>query len=305
MKQLHDRYVRKSLRIPQISQPFLEEHLPPELLEKVDVGRAEVTDDSFIDKNFKELISDVVIKLPRTDKQEDAYVYTVIEHKFGDKVKNLPIIMTRYLMSALIQLQGDLDKAPLIIPIVVYHDHPNKRYKGPMTVEACIDSPIESIYLPKNPAFHLIDVSTVSDEDLDMNVWTYVFYMALEHIRNPRVIEILKKLLPYMHQIAKTQTGLQFLTNTVLYIVRAGDVENVDEILDFTVESMSNLGEEVMTGFEKYLQKKYQERDRQAIQRMLDNGFNQKQMMIALDLTETEINLLTNPKAQPPSPRSR
>ena len=206
----------------QLAIPFFSRHLPAPIVEIIDLSRIETVRESFIDRELAELISDMVFSVPRKDIDGDAFIYTLVEHKFGAG-GDLPVPVTVYQLEAMRHFRRvrESKKYPLVIPILLYHDEPDRRFDGPQTIRDCIEGSPELIPFPSFPAFHLIDLAAYTDEELSDQAWTAIFQLVLKHIHNPEIMTILADLIPFFVQAWQQQSGAEFLVTVFTYLMSA------------------------------------------------------------------------------------
>ena len=75
----HDRFVKESLSLKENARSFLENYLPEEILNLVDLGSLEIEKDSFVAQDLQDYYSDLLYKVRFSG--HDGYVYLLFEHK--------------------------------------------------------------------------------------------------------------------------------------------------------------------------------------------------------------------------------
>src|SRR4051812_5073466 len=84
IKNPHDRFFRQSLSDLQIARDFFANHLPKDLLPRIDLNTLEICKESYIDEELKESIDDLVYKL-KVDDGQQGYIYLALEHQSTPK----------------------------------------------------------------------------------------------------------------------------------------------------------------------------------------------------------------------------
>jgi len=255
----HDHFVRRALSHPPVSRAFFAQHLPPPLLNSIDLDQMELTDDSFIDRHLREHVSDMVFRVPMKARQ--VFIYLLLEHK-SQTVDDLPALMEKYRLEAMFHYRRAKGrrKYPLVVPMVLYHGE--TPYTGARRFKDCIDAPATLVEQAFHASFGLIDLSQYSDDELKQNVWTGVFQLVLKHIRNPDILRHLAPLLPLMQRIEREGGGLEFLETVFRYLFTAARVENIDEMARVAVKSLSQETEEAVMTIAEQLEKRGWEKGR-------------------------------------------
>jgi len=247
----HDHFVRRALSHRQVAKPFFEQHLPPAFRGALDLERLEMTAESFIDLKLREYVSDMVFSVPL--KSRKAYIYLLFEHK-SHGLDELPAPMEKYRLEAMVHYARAKGKKryPLVVPMVLYHG--KSAYRGPVRLQDCIDAPAELIEQAYQSSFIMVDLSRFSDDDLKIHAWTGVFHLMLKYIRDPNILNRLIPLIPMMRSIEKESGGLAFLEIVFRYLFQAGRVENVNEVIEVAVKSLSRKTEEAVMTIAEQLQ---------------------------------------------------
>ena len=76
----HDRFFRQSFGRPDIARNFLEEYLPPDLQQALDLNTLVLQDGSFVDEEMQTHHTDLVYQVGLTHNSH-AYLYFLFEHK--------------------------------------------------------------------------------------------------------------------------------------------------------------------------------------------------------------------------------
>lgn len=118
IKNIHDKLVKEKLSQKEIAIDFLENYLPKELLEIINLNKIEILKDSYVTGNLEEYFSDILYKVKI--EEETGYVYVLFEHKsYYDKDVGLQLL--EYMIQCWQRNKKSKEKLPVILPIVIYH----------------------------------------------------------------------------------------------------------------------------------------------------------------------------------------
>jgi predicted transposase/invertase (TIGR01784 family) len=97
--QLHDAFFKSFMSKPELAGRFLQEHLPPEVVELLAPGPPELVPGSFVDERFALHHSDLLFRL-QLKTNEPAFAYILLEHKSSPDV-GTPLQLLRYIVNIL------------------------------------------------------------------------------------------------------------------------------------------------------------------------------------------------------------
>jgi len=140
----------------------LEEYLPQEVLDVLELTDLQLQDGSFIDEEMREHQTDLLYRTSLKN-GEPAYLYFLFEHKSYPETM-IALQLLRYMVRFWERQLKEGEALTAVIPIVIYH---GKRVWNISTqFLALIDAP-EAIrpFLP-NFRYHLSDFSHLSDETI-------------------------------------------------------------------------------------------------------------------------------------------
>lgn len=116
----HDKFFKETLSNIENSRSFMENYLPSEILNIVDLDNLTVEKDSYIDEELEEYFSDILFKT--NINQKEGYIYFLFEHKsyISDTIS---LQLLKYILKIWEQKfkKEKQKKLPLIIPMVIYH----------------------------------------------------------------------------------------------------------------------------------------------------------------------------------------
>lgn len=222
----HDRFFKETLADVETMRDFLRNYAPPEIVKYLHLETVERLEDSFIDNDLQEHLSDLLFKVKLANRE--AFIYVLLEHKSSpDGWVAFQIL--RYLVRIWEKSQKDgKKKLPLVIPIVFYHGKTRWRFGTNFNALFEKESKLEELkrFVPSFE-YHLCDLSQIADEDLKgeprpestMRLLKYIFRaelsvqteaamrVALEKLAEPKVLERWRVMINYLLQTGKMSPG--------------------------------------------------------------------------------------------------
>ncbi|MCA0254369.1 MAG: Rpn family recombination-promoting nuclease/putative transposase [Proteobacteria bacterium] len=187
VKAKHDQLIKKALENPIIAQEFLDEYLPTEYKELIDLSTVKPEKETYIEESLKNKLSDMVFSVKiksqklgsnAKEKQEvssslkekevvkiddEALIYTLIEHQS----KSDHWIALRLLKYSLLLLERHATKKaklPLIIPMIIYNG--KKKYDAPRNIYDLFVYP-ELAKKALSEDHKIIDLQAMSEDTID------------------------------------------------------------------------------------------------------------------------------------------
>lgn len=118
----HDRLVRETLARPECAVDFIRTFLPADVVELFDLGSVEQLDGTWVDKEFRKHLSDVLFRVTLKVSSASAFLYVLIEHKSQPDRWTVLQLLRYAVMEWDRQRKADAS-APLsvIVPVLLYH----------------------------------------------------------------------------------------------------------------------------------------------------------------------------------------
>ena len=172
------------------AREFLQEYLPPKVLEIVDLSHITLEKESYVENDLKRQLSDVVLSL-KTKKGDNAFAYILAEHQ-STPDKWLSMRLWKYMLSLCERHKKTKGKLPLIIPIVLYNG--TKKYNSARTLWELFVEPELAQELMCNP-YKLINLQEMSDDQLMTNLHLGIFEFFMKHIHKMDMLELWERFL--------------------------------------------------------------------------------------------------------------
>src|SRR5699024_7300259 len=117
----HDTTFKEVFSQKRIAKDFIENNIPKEALDIMDMQTLELQKDTFINKELEENFSDIIYRVKINNR--DAYICFLLEHKsYKDKMAIFQV--NKYILESWMTIvrKENKDELPIIIPMVIYHE---------------------------------------------------------------------------------------------------------------------------------------------------------------------------------------
>ncbi len=256
---IHDKFFRRSLKEKRIAVDFLHAHLPPELYQRLDTETLTLTDKSLVLPQLREIHCDIVYKC-QID-QQDGYVFFLIEHQSSAdelmafrKLQYTVGLMDEHIRAGHAQL-------PLILPICLYHGTQSP-YPYSTDIYNEFSNPILARELVFKP-FHLIDLTTLSEETIEKHGLAALMEILFKHYRAKDFAHKIKQIAHsgLLAHIIR-EIGQPYFKEALTYMYHSSGDErspSVSSVTEMLIEALPNEREVIMTFAEQLKQAGQQE----------------------------------------------
>nr|WP_242843516.1 Rpn family recombination-promoting nuclease/putative transposase [Clostridium tetani] len=120
MQNPHDKFFKETFGNVEVTKDFLNNYLPQNIMNVIDMNTLEPQKDSFINEELQEGFSDMLFKVNINKKE--GYIYFVFEHKSYTSI-DIAFQLLKYMIEIWESKikKEKTDKLPMIIPLVIYH----------------------------------------------------------------------------------------------------------------------------------------------------------------------------------------
>ncbi|RAK05469.1 putative transposase/invertase (TIGR01784 family) [Halanaerobium saccharolyticum] len=243
IKNPHDSLFKRTLGDKEVAIDFLENYLPDNILEEIDLTEIKIAKDSFIDEELEESFSDILYNVSIEGK--NGFIYLLFEHKsYFDKMT--PVQMLGYITDIweLYNNQTKNKKLPPIIPILIYHGERKWNYGSRLSELIEDTTKAISDYLPDHK-YLLYDFSNYSDAEIKGQIKLRLFLKLISHIFDDNFDDGLREVLPLLIELREKTTGLEYIETVVKYILNIGEEISLNE-LDQKAKNISAEGSAVI-----------------------------------------------------------
>ncbi|PHM25451.1 Rpn family recombination-promoting nuclease/putative transposase [Xenorhabdus budapestensis] len=251
------------------AKDFFDIHLPEKIKQLCDISTLTLTNSSFIDRQLRSRMSDVLYSVQT--QQGDGYIYVLVEHQ-STPDKMMAWRMMHYAFMAMNQhLQQGNKELPLVVPVLFYHGD-SSPYPFQQTWTQCFSLPelAEEMYF--NP-FPLVDVTVIDDNELVNHRKIAVMELAMKH-KNLR--EGFKVVTTLLAQALKHNYNSDNDVVTILnYLFITMDSPHFEQVIQQLVEQADSHQEVIMSIAQRLQEKGREEGIQQGIQQGILQGLQQ------------------------------
>ncbi|NNM58941.1 MAG: Rpn family recombination-promoting nuclease/putative transposase [Legionellales bacterium] len=177
----HDKFIKSMMEHPEVAKDFFNAHLPPEVLEKIDLSTLKMESISFIDPELREHESDLIFSADLINK-EKALLYTLIEHQSKpDRLMafRIQFYMMLGLKRHVIQNKPKPLPLPLIFPVLLFNGkRPYTYSRDIFTLFGDLEALARKAFLEP---FTLIDIGQIPQEDIRKHQLAGLMELSLCH----------------------------------------------------------------------------------------------------------------------------
>ncbi|MBC8949313.1 MULTISPECIES: Rpn family recombination-promoting nuclease/putative transposase [Xenorhabdus] len=262
----HDAAFKEFMTQIENAKDFFDIHLPEKIKQLCDLSTLALTNSSFIDRQLRSKMSDVLYSVKT--QRGDGYIYVLVEHQ-STPDKMMAWRMMHYSFMAMNQhLQQGNKALPLVVPVLFYHGN-RSPYPFQQTWTQCFSLPelAEEIYF--NP-FPLVDVTVIDDNELVNHRKIAVMELAMKH-KNLR--EEFKAVTTLLAQVLKHNYNSDNDVVTILnYLFNTMDSPYFVQVLQLLIEQADSHQEAIMSIAERLQEKGRKEGLQQGIQQGMQQG---------------------------------
>ena len=216
-KEPHDTFFRQLLAQPAMVADFVQNYLPAEVVDLLDLTKLQPEKDTFVDPRLRKHFSDLLYSVPLKSGGK-AYLYLLFEHKSRpDKQARLQLL--RYMTRIWEQEWRKHRRISPIVPLLFYHGQETWDYSTEFA--DLVESPEALKQYTPHFRHLLTDLSTWSDEEVRGEVWLRVGLLVLKHIFDQNLGQQLPQILGLMRNLAQQESGLEMVRTLLLYIAQA------------------------------------------------------------------------------------
>ena len=275
----HDRFFRESFGRISIARSYLNNYLPAPLRNLLDLSDLRLEDGSFLDETMQHQQSDLLFRA-KLREGKSVHLYLLFEHKsYPDPRVGFQLL--RYIVRIWERQEKAGHPLSLILPIVIYHGESiwvgDKEFATQVTDHELLKS-----FVP-NFRYLLSDFSSRSDEEIRGEIWLTVTLSVLRAINDPLLINKLDALIELVFQLAKQQTGVEYIRTILYYMSHATD--RVDfAALQRVIEQQGSQGSEIMKTIAQQL-------TQQGLEQGLEQGREQGKQSMILTVLESRFGI--------------
>ena len=163
----HDKFFKETFGNVTVTKDFLNNYLPQNIMNIIDIDTLEPQKDSFINEELQEEFSDLLFRVNINNK--GGYLYFLFEHKSYTS-RGIAFQLLKYMIEiweTKIKKEG-INELPVIIPLVIYHGKDNWNIKTTLgdMISGYNELPEDIKKHIPNYEYLLYDISRYTDEEI-------------------------------------------------------------------------------------------------------------------------------------------
>ncbi|WP_353169387.1 Rpn family recombination-promoting nuclease/putative transposase [Providencia sp.] len=270
------------------ARDFFEIHLPEHIKSLCEFNTLALTNSSFIDKQLRSRLSDVLYSVQTTHGQ--GYLYLLVEHQSTpDKLMAWRLIHYAFLAMNQHMQQGNT-VLPLVVPVLFYHGN-RSPYPHSLLWTDCFPFAEIANQLYTQP-FPLVDITVIDDNELVNHRKVAVMELAMKH---KYLRDEFQQVLPLLAQALNRHYNSDNDVVTILnYLFIALDSTNFEEIVQILEEQTEQHKETIMNIAQRLQNKGRQEGIQQGreegIQQGREEGIAEAKITMAIQLLKNGVS---------------
>ena len=262
--QPHDKLFKEVFGEKRYAISHFRSFLPAGLVAALDLDNAERCQGSFVDEELRGHHVDLLYKIPWRDDETDSKAdsarpamlcYLLFEHQSSEDAA-LPLRMLSYSLRIWKNWLKDntiTAGLPVIVPLVLYHDHQNWRARVGFQDYFTVPNGLEDLLRPHIPQYQMLltDLSRYSDEELRQGTLNALTLILFKHIHGDPAA-LLEHINNHFDLVEKvySESGLNSVMILLEYLLKTSDIPEI-EIVRLSRRLGSKVEEEIMTTAER------------------------------------------------------
>jgi len=231
----HDSLFKRIMENDIAAKEFLNEYLPQEVKDIVDLETIKVQKESYIEPNLTKRLSDIVYSVNTKD-NKDAFIYVLSEHQSSvDKL--MAFRLWKYTLLLAERHIEKKEKIPLIFPLVVYAG--KAKYTAPKNLWSLFEYPeLAKNLLTEDHA--LVDLQAMSDDEIAKKKHLALFEYIMKHVQMRDMLKLWQNLFEKLPDavIIDKEHGYFYISNLLWYIDGKLSEEKRDELSGLIIEHL-------------------------------------------------------------------
>ncbi|MBX9706052.1 MAG: Rpn family recombination-promoting nuclease/putative transposase [Gammaproteobacteria bacterium] len=270
----HDSFIRGSMHHIEIARDFLEKHLPPSIIARIQFDTLTAKPDSFINDKHKISMSDILYSV--NIDHSPSYIYVVVEHQSTPQ-RLMPYRMLKYVLEICdrhLRQQSDKHdnkKLPIILPLVFYNGKASPYPYSTDIYDCFADPELAKAFFCK--PFRLIDVTTIPDEELATHQHAAAMELLAKHIHTRDRLKVIQLMVDTDFFVLLPDIGSgKYMEFLIKYILDQSDTGEKTQVLSLLTDPKVDKRGNIMTIAEALRQEGIQQGIEQGIQQGRKEG---------------------------------
>ena len=240
----HDALFKSIMENDIAAKEFLNEYLPKEVKDIVDLETIKVQKESYIEPNLTKRLSDIIYSVNTKDNR-DAFIYVISEHQSSvDQL--MAFRLWKYTLLLAERHIDKKEKIPLIFPLVVYAG--TAKYTAPRNLWSLFEYPeLAKKLLTEDHA--LVNLQAMSDDEIARKKHLALFEYIMKHVQMRDMLKLWESLFKKLPDavIIDKEHGYFYISNLLWYVDGKLSVEKRDELSSLIIEHLpKDDGEKLM-----------------------------------------------------------
>jgi predicted transposase/invertase (TIGR01784 family) len=240
----HDALFKRIMENDIAAKEFLNEYLPKEVKDIVDLETIKVQKESYIEPNLTKRLSDIVYSVNTKD-NKDAFIYCISEHQSSvDQL--MAFRLWKYTLLLAERHIDKKEKIPLIFPLVVYAG--TAKYTAPRNLWSLFEYPeLDKKLLTEDHA--LVNLQAMSDDEIAKKKHLALVEYIMKHVQMRDMLKLWESLFKKLPDavIIDKEHGYFYISNLLWYVDGKLSVEKRDELSSLIIEHLpKDDGEKLM-----------------------------------------------------------
>ena len=248
IKNPHDKFFKETLGMRKNARSFLENYLPVQIRELIEIDSLEIEKDSFVTQELQDYYSDLLYKVKFGS--YDGYIYLLFEHKSYSE-KWICLQLLEYILQIWKVKKGDGEQLPIIVPLVLYHGKTTWKIGVKLSDLLQYKEPRLMNYVP-DFEYLLYDLTKYEDQDIQGIAKLKVALYLMKYIWSADIVARLEKILSLLQGLP--QSEMEFLVTITIYVLYTTEIP-ISKLVEIVEKNVSQRGGEmIMTTAEKLIE---------------------------------------------------
>jgi predicted transposase/invertase (TIGR01784 family) len=281
IQNVHDKFFKETFSRVDVATNFLEEFLPADFIQKLELSSLTIDNASYINENLEEHFADILYTCNYGDKGKIKLAF-LYEHKsYKDDYPHWQLI--QYMVNV---WQGGVkqkkEKPMIVIPIVIYHGKRKWDYQPMKSYFENLDENLLK-FIPEFE-YYLVDLGKVPDQQITSfkNKFLSISALLFKYNRYKKYVKRIESELVSLMKLIDNQENNPFSIAVILYIQNT-DGLTITEIISIFTKVSVNLNNVVMTTAQQLVNQGMEIKEIITIKKGLQLGFNNETIAALVD----------------------
>lgn len=244
--QQHDKFFRAAMGYQSVALEFFQCLLPSAVARQMNLDSLKLEPKNYISDDLQECFSDVVYSCKLPSYSTD--IFLLIEHQSSPD-RMIAFRVLNYLTSLLSSYEKQHSKRllPAVKTIVVYHGGRCCNTDS-LDLQECFYDPLAIMSNLQYKMTDLVDVNTLSDQELYGWPWFGPVALALKYSRSKELLRHVERIFSMLGQLVGNHGARRFRRLVLEYLFQVGNIDDVEEFVCTVKQRVpERVGRTVMT----------------------------------------------------------